>query len=316
MKCKRRNRMDYLKHELALVESKNIGKGTRVWAFAHILPEAVIGENCNICDHTFIENDVVIGNRVTVKCGVYIWDGITLEDDVFVGPNVTFTNDKHPRSKHYQQEVLNTIVCQGASIGANATILPGITIGKNVMIGAGAVVTKSVPANAIVTGNPAQISGYTVDFKHDRSEIIDFDYKEKEYPTKVRLIKLPHFSDVRGDISVIEFDDIIPFPVKRSFHVYGTNNEHVRGEHAHKECHQLLIAVNGSLNVVIENGKHSEEFTLDRPDLALYIPPRLWAVQYKHSLDAILLVLASHCYDENDYIRDYDDFIKFIDTKG
>jgi acetyltransferase-like isoleucine patch superfamily enzyme len=149
--------LNYFIHELACVETKNIGGGTRIWAFAHILPRAIIGEDVNICDHTFIENDVIVGNRVTIKCGVYLWDGIRLEDDVFVGPNATFANDKFPRSRQYLDKVLETIIKQGASIGANATILPGIVIGKNAMVGAGAVVTHDVPDNALVVGNPARI---------------------------------------------------------------------------------------------------------------------------------------------------------------
>ena len=153
-------KINYFKHPQAIVESGDIGRDTRVWAFAHILPGAVIGEDCNICDHTFIENDVVIGNRVTIKPGVQIWDGVTIEDDVFVGPNATFTNDKFPRSRQYPEEYQKTWVRRGASIGANATILPSVVIGMNAMIGAGAVVTKDVPPNAIVAGNPARITGY------------------------------------------------------------------------------------------------------------------------------------------------------------
>ena len=147
-------------HPLADVQTQKIGLDTRVWQYSVILAEAEIGANCNICAHTLIENDVIIGNNVTVKSGVYIWDGITLEDNVFIGPCVAFTNDKKPRSKHYPEEFPQTIVEKGASIGANATILPGIRIGQNALIGAGAVVTKDVPANAIVIGNPAIIKGY------------------------------------------------------------------------------------------------------------------------------------------------------------
>jgi len=139
-------------HKLADIQSKNIGKNTSIWQFCVVLPNAVIGDDCNICANCFIENDVVVGNNVTVKCGVQLWDGITVEDDVFIGPNVTFCNDKYPRSKHYPDEFLKTIVKKGASIGANATILPGITIGENAMIGAGAIVTKDVPPNATVKG--------------------------------------------------------------------------------------------------------------------------------------------------------------------
>lgn len=147
-------------HPLSDVMSTTIGQKTKVWQYSVILPKAVIGENCNICAHTLIENDVVIGDNVTVKSGVYVWDGITLKDNVFIGPCVTFTNDKKPRSKQYPNEFPKTVVEEGASIGANATLLPGITIGKNALIGAGAVVTKNVPENAIMVGNPAAIKGY------------------------------------------------------------------------------------------------------------------------------------------------------------
>src|SRR5215469_2307001 len=146
--------MTYFKHETALVESPCVGDDTRIWAYAHVLKGATIGRDCNICDHTFIENDVIIGHRVTVKCGVQLWDGVRIEDDVFIGPNATFSNDAFPRSKQRPERFLNTFVKRWASIGANATILPGITIGEHVMIGAGAVVTHDVPRNAVVAGNP------------------------------------------------------------------------------------------------------------------------------------------------------------------
>lgn len=147
-------------HPLADVKSQKIGQKTKIWQFSVVLQNAMIGENCNICAHTLIENDVIIGNNVTIKSGVYVWDGITLEDNVFIGPCVAFTNDKKPRSKQYPDSFAKIVIAEGASIGANATILPGIKIGKNALVGAGAVVTKDVPENAIVIGNPAFIKGY------------------------------------------------------------------------------------------------------------------------------------------------------------
>lgn len=136
-------------HPLSDVKSKNIGQDTKIWQFCIVLEKAVIGKNCNICAHVLIENDVIIGDNVTVKSGVQLWDGLYIEDNVFIGPNVTFTNDLYPRSKQYPEKFLQTVVKKGASIGANATILPGITIGENAMIAAGSIVTKDVPSNAL-----------------------------------------------------------------------------------------------------------------------------------------------------------------------
>jgi len=147
-------------HALADVKSTNIGKDTRVWQFAVVFDGAVIGENCNICAHTLVENGVVVGNNVTVKSGVYLWEGTVVADNVFIGPNATFTNDVMPRSKVYPAAFSGINIKQGASIGANATILPGVTIGEEAMVGAGAVVVSDVPDRAVVVGNPAKVIRY------------------------------------------------------------------------------------------------------------------------------------------------------------
>ncbi len=150
-------------HPYSDVQSIQIGFGTRIWQYVVILPGASIGDDCNICSHVLIENEVQIGNRVTVKSGVQIWDGIRISDGVFIGPNVSFSNDKFPRSGQHLAKYMQTIVGEGASIGAGAVILPGITIGAKSMIGAGAVVTRSVPDNSIVVGNPAKVVGFVSD---------------------------------------------------------------------------------------------------------------------------------------------------------
>lgn len=147
-------------HKLADVASSEIGEGTRVWQYVVILKDAKIGQNCNICAHTLIEGDVIIGNNVTIKSGVYVWDGTRIENDVFLGPNATLTNDLMPRSKQYPDSFSGITLKKGSSIGANATLLPGITVGEGAMIGAGAVVTKDIPDYAVVVGNPAKIIRY------------------------------------------------------------------------------------------------------------------------------------------------------------
>lgn len=143
-------------HKLADVSSDSIGDGTRIWQFVIILPGARIGAECNICAHVFIENDVVVGDRVTIKCGVQLWDGLRVGNDVFIGPNATFTNDLVPRSKKYPDRYLETTIEDGASIGAGAVILPGLSIGAGALVAAGAVVTRSVAPQSLVCGNPAR----------------------------------------------------------------------------------------------------------------------------------------------------------------
>jgi len=238
--------MDYFVHQNALCESENIGAGTRVWAFSHILPGARLGKNCNICDHVFIENDVIVGDQVTIKCGVQLWDGVELKNDVFVGPNVTFTNDRFPRSKQYPDQFSRTVVCERASIGANATILPGLIIGENAMIGAGSVVTRSVPAQAIVVGNPAKIVGYVEALNsllEPAQEIPTAKPGAVQTPVKgVALYNFKVVPDMRGNLSVGEFEREIPFTPRRYFLVYDVPTAETRGEHAHRKCHHFLIA--------------------------------------------------------------------------
>jgi UDP-2-acetamido-3-amino-2,3-dideoxy-glucuronate N-acetyltransferase len=297
-------------HPKSIVEDgAAIGEGTRVWAFAHILPGARIGADCNICDHVFIENDVLVGSRVTIKCGVQLWDGVRLEDDVFIGPNATFTNDKSPRSKQYPEKYLETLVCKGASIGANATLLPGIKIGSEAMVGAGAVVTGNVPSQAIVVGNPARIVGY-VDTKKKQVNVAgEADALERSLVGDVQLLRIQNVKDLRGDLAALEWERELPFIPKRTFFVYNVPNSSVRGEHAHKVCHQFLLCIYGSVSVVVDDGKNREEFLLNKPHIGIYIPPRVWAIQYKYSPDAVLFVLASHEYDSSDYIRDYEEYL-------
>lgn len=303
-------------HPSSLVNSKKIGPNTKVWAFCNILKGARIGKNCNINDHVFIENDVVVGDNVTIKCGVQLWDGLRVEDDVFVGPNATFTNDNFPRSKKYPNKFLVTTIKKGASIGANATILPGITIGEKAMIGAGAVVTKDVPRNAIVVGNPARITGYISAFDVKPKSVINPDVAidtHQSIKTKgVKLYKLPKYNDIRGDLSVAEFGKEIPFLVKRSFMVYNVPSEEIRGEHAHKKQDQFLICLRGSINIVVDDGNVSSEVKMTPVSFGLYVPHKIWSIQYKFSPDAMLLVYASGKYDSSEYIRNYDEFIKYL----
>jgi len=305
-------------HSAALVEpGAIIGAGTRVWAFAHILPGAVIGRECNICDHVFIEGDVRVGDRVTIKPGVQLWLGITLEDDVFVGPNATFTNDLFPRSKDYPPERPRTVVRRRASIGANATILAGTVIGSNAMVGAGAVVTREVPPNAIVAGNPARIVGYVDSHAKGPLQATRSSAATEGLAVRgARLLDMPVVSDIRGTLSFGQYDTHLPFAPRRYFVVYDVPGKEVRGEHAHRSLHQLLVCLKGSLSVMLDDGDCRDEVLLDGPHVGLYVPPMIWTSQYRYSNDAVLLVLASDVYEAADYIRSYDDFLESLGSRG
>lgn len=298
-------------HPLSDVQSSAIGSGTRLWQFVVVLPGAQMGQDCNICSHCLIENDVVIGDRVTVKSGVQLWDGLRVGNDVFIGPNVSFTNDRFPRSQQKPEKFLVTTIHDGASIGAGAVILPGVVIGSKAMVAAGAVVTRSVPPNAVVVGNPAKIVGYVDAARSDGYGMAITKHEAGATATRVagvNLHRMPRVPDIRGSLTVGEFDRSIPFAAKRYFMVFDVPSVETRGEHAHRECHQFLICVRGSCAVVADDGTNRQEFLLDRPDVGIHLPPMVWGIQYKYSADAVLLVFASHYYDNADYIRDYSEF--------
>lgn len=303
----------YFVHPQGICETPSVGTGTRIWAFAHVLPGASLGVDCNICDGVFIENDVVVGDRVTVKCGVQLWDGTRVGDDVFIGPNATFTNDRTPRSRHWPEQFLTTTVEAGASIGANATILPGLTIGRGAMVGAGAVVTRDVPANATVVGNPAHIIGYVGDEQVDEPvAAAPVATADQELPGGASLVDVPLHDDLRGSLAAAELEDLLPFVPKRYFIVFDVPSQHVRGEHAHHRCWQYLTCLSGEVSVHLDDGRRRAEVHLDTPGRGVVIPPLVWASQFNYSLDATLLVLASHGYDTDDYIRAYDEFLALI----
>jgi acetyltransferase-like isoleucine patch superfamily enzyme len=310
---------DHYVHPNAIVETTSVGKGTRVWAFAHILPGAIVGEDCNICDHVFIENDVRIGNRVTVKSGVQLWDGLMLEDDVFVGPNATFANDRFPRSKEHSTPHNQTIVRRRASVGANATVLPGIVVGANAMIGAGAVVIHDVPPNAIVVGNPARIVGYADSPKALPAAERDAESGQRLRSLAVaraRLLRCPRVTDLRGSLVHGEFGKELPFEPKRFFLIFDVPSAEVRGEHAHRQLHEMLICIYGACSIALDDGTSRDEVRLDSPTIGLHVPPLLWRTHYKYTPGAILLVLASDLYRPEDYIRDYDEFVALVREGG
>lgn len=306
------------RHDWSLCESTQIGPGTRVLAFTHVLPGARIGAECIICDHVFIENDVAIGDRVTIECGASVWDGSRIEDDVFIGPNVAFINDSFPRSKIHQDHYPHTTIRRGASLGANCTILPGLTVGTEAMVGAGSVVTRDVPPHAIVVGNPARIVGYT-DSGHNHSHRATpvapapLDTHPQQLRVRgVSLHRLVRAHDLRGSLVSGEVAHHIPFNPVRFFTVMQVSSKDVRGAHAHHLCEQFLVCQVGCVAVVLDDGQVREEVVLDDPSIGLYLPPLIWGIQYRYTSDALLLVLASRPYEPDDYIRDYDEFLTLV----
>ncbi|NND00776.1 MAG: isomerase [Gammaproteobacteria bacterium] len=307
-------------HATAEVASDAIGEGTRIWQYTVVLAGATIGRDVNICSHCFIENDVRIGDRSTIKAGVQLWDGVSIDDDVFVGPNVTFSNDRYPRSKKHLDQPSTIEIGPNASIGAAAVLLAGIAIGKGAIVGAGAVVTESVPPFAIVTGSPARVTGYVDSLgAEQKTAAVNVRVPQSVEDGGVELTangallqRLKFVTDIRGNLSVGEFPSDIPFVPKRYFLVLDVPSKEVRGAHAHRTCQQFLICVHGSCHVVLDDGKTRSEVTLDSPDMGVYIPPMTWGTQYRYSADAVVLVFASDYYDDTDYIRDHEEFIRLL----
>lgn len=303
-------------HATALVESERIGAGTRVEAFARLMPGSTVGAHCVICDHAVVEADVVLGSRVTVGQGVRLRAGLRAEDDVRIGANVAFA-DAGPGddAAGAERRPVATQLRQGASIGANATIRRGVTVGAMATVSAGAVVSRDVPPNAIVEGNPARIAGY-VDTVHagfgkaaTPGTADGGDTLPSLRAARARLVRLPRIVDLRGALSFGEIGAHLPFVPKRFFAIYDVPGREVRGEHAHRELEQFLICLKGSCVVVLDDGRERDEVELSTPEIGLYIPPMVWGIQYMYTPDALMLVLASDVYSAPDYIRNYDEFL-------
>lgn len=309
--------MGYSNHSTSLVDTEEIGDQTEIGAFTHVLPGAKIGSACKIADHVFIENNVIIGDRVIIQCGVQLLGGIRIEDDVFIGSNVAFSNDLSQLGILNSAQRAQTIIQKGVHIGANATIMAGNFIGSNAKVCAGTVVTKNIPPNAIVEGNPARITGY-VSTKSTHQKSSDTPPNQSSVVTGesqisgVRYLQLPIIPDIRGSLTFAEYGQYLDFLPKRFFLVYDVLSRELRGEHAHKQLHQFLVCVKGSMTVMVEDGIRREEYELNTPGASLHVPPMVWGVQYKFSADGVLLVLASDVYDPDDYIRNYDKFLELV----
>lgn len=326
-------------HANAMVEAGAIiGSGTSVQAFAHVLSGAKIGDDCNICDHVFVPSGAVIGQRVTVNSGARLHVGVRLDDDVVVDANVTFAHSSLSPNEQASFAPRETFVQSRARIGANSTILESVSIGRGATVGAGStigpdvlvgqhariepgsVVGRNIPPFAIVSGNPATIVGYVDARSSDVDKPLAAAALRATPNAGIRnvgvgraaICSLPIINDIRGTLSAAEYGNQLPFVPKRYFVVFDVPGPEVRGEHAHKTLEQFLVVLMGQVSVVLDDGATRVELLLDSPSSGLYIPPLIWGIQYKYSKDAMLLVLASESYDPDDYIRDYDEFLRFI----
>ena len=291
----------------ARLEADVLGDGSRVLAYARVAAGATIGRNCVIHDHAVVIGHVTLEDDVNVHTGAQVLGSVHVEQGVTVGAGALVG------AGQFDGDASKTVVRRFASIGVNATVLPGVVIGRRAVVEPGSVVTQNVPANAIVSGNPATIVSYVDTGSEEApSQLLTTAVLLADISnTRVRgvtLHGLTHASDLRGSLTATEFPTL-PFAPRRFFAVYDVPSESVRGAHAHRECSQFLVCLAGSVSCLVDDGSTREEVKLETPALGLHIPPMVWGTQWRYTRDAILLVLASHPYDPDDYIRDYEEFL-------
>lgn len=284
---------------------------------AKIHPSTSLGPDVHVAEGAEVGPNCFLSGRISIAAGAQLVGGITWVGDAEIGerciiePGVTLSH-----LTAFATAPLR--IGADAHVGAGSVLASGLTIGVRSRIAAGTVVTRNVPSHAIVQGNPATIVGYGSSIAAAPGSA-RFSSKPASETSEtqalsctvkgVRIFRFPRIRDLRGDLTVGEFGRNVPFEPKRFFLVYDVPSAETRGEHAHKACHQFLICVAGYVAVVVDDGRNREEIELDAPNIGLYIPPKVWGVQYKYSSNATLLVFASHFYDPDDYIRDYNEFL-------
>jgi UDP-2-acetamido-3-amino-2,3-dideoxy-glucuronate N-acetyltransferase len=271
---------------------------------------ALLGPGCEVGFAASIGDLVRVGSSTLIGDGARVGHGVVIGDHCSIGPNVVLIGEASGRSAELRDRV---------QVGAGVTIDAGVVIASDAVVRPGSVVTRAVPPRAIVAGNPAAIIGYSnVEIGCHSGVPITPPVARRVELTPVRGVTLHRMSvipDMRGSLSVGEFAREIPFTPLRYFLVFDVPSREVRGEHAHRECHQFLICVRGSCSVVVDDGERRLEVLLDAPEKGLYLPPMIWGIQYKYSSDALLLVFASHHYDAGDYIRDYAQYLESVASR-
>lgn len=303
-----------LVHPQAVCATHRLGAGTRLAAFAVVEAGAVVGQGCDIGSQAVIAAGAQLGDGVTVGSGTVVVGDALVEEGARLGAHVTLASSHLAPSRPAQ----GIRIGAGARVGDGAVVQAGIQVARQAVVEAGAVVTMDVPPYAIVVGNPAQIVGYvdTVDMRAPAEPLVPrFAPGEKSQTTAVAgvtLHRLTVVQDLRGPLSVAEVGPDVPFAVQRYFVVFDVPNREVRGAHAHRRCHQFLVALRGSVSIVVDDGHRRAEILLETPGVGLHLPPLVWGIQYKYSPEAILLVLASDHYDPADYLRDYEEFLAAV----
>ena len=301
-------------HPLALCETDRIGIDSVIEAFASVAGDSILGARVVVARGASVLGGAEIRERVRVEVGAVVGSNVCIQAGAVVGARAVLGDSTVEPGRGGDRAVE---IGSGATIGANAVVAPGVRIGRDARVCAGAVVTRSVPANAIVSGNPANITGYVGMTEGAEGAALVASVRAPNmgappHPSGVAGVSLhraPLHGDLRGSLVAKEFGRDIPFDPRRAFLVFDVPSTEIRGEHAHRECHQFISCVHGACSLVAEDGHAREEFRLDDPTLGVHIPPMVWCTQYLHTQDAVLLVYASHAYDPDDYIRDYEVYV-------
>jgi UDP-2-acetamido-3-amino-2,3-dideoxy-glucuronate N-acetyltransferase len=299
--------MKHEKNSPAQTEDSMPGSGSRMGAGSILRDGVTVGKNCQIEEYVLVQGPVDISDEVTIESFCYIRGPANIGSHVRLGPH----------SCLYGGTDASISVRTGAVVGANATLVGPSIIGEGAEIEPGAVVTKNVPANAVVSGNPAKICRYrqavTDQILLSSPDAGGHRMSETRVPG-VKIYRLPVIEDFRGNLSFGEVGRHIPFDIKRYFVTFEVASEEARGEHAHRTLRQFLICIHGRVHIVADDGRNREEFVLTQPNVGVYLPPMVWGVQYRFSEGAALLVLCSDVYDPDDYIRDYATFLTAVEA--
>lgn len=295
-----------MKHPTAICESTSVGNDCRLDAHSFVGRDVSLGDGCVVHAGATVEGATRLGHRVIIGAGAHVSSDATLDDEVQLEAGACVGASDPDGSAGAQRPAR---LAAGVFVGANAVVTTGVSIGRHALIDANTVVRNDVPPFAIVRGNPAAIDGYRSTMQVPPPMPVSAT-GATPHVDGVAWLNLPLVEDMRGDLVIAQFNKNLPFVPRRTFIVHNVPSARIRGEHAHRECHQVLLCVTGSVHVLTDDGRNRQEFRLDTPSVGLHLAPYVWGTQYNFSPGAALLVFASHDYAADDYIRVYDEFLK------